>query len=152
MTFAFHVTLAQWNIGDIIDPGSHGRNWGIYRPNGPMPTPGDIASVMWEIALETARQAIDPGKPSRFDCVFAAETVDAATSFRDSFRPTGSIVTVEFPLTMKVHRGDMAVMDTQQTAAYATYMAPAAIRYWRDKPTGFVELLIGGPVTVVGRP
>jgi Protein of unknown function (DUF2441) len=46
---------------------------------------------LWEIALETVRLLSAPNSPSRFECVFACETLGEAKKIRDRFR-RGSVV------------------------------------------------------------
>jgi hypothetical protein len=55
------------------------------------------------------------------------------------------------PDSTPTHNGNYdAVTDPPRNGTHVLdFMPDYAISYWRDKPTGIVEVLIGGPVTVV---
>ena len=145
----YHVTIASLWDGDTIEPGRHGKNFRQFRPGGPMPTPEGIASIMWEVALESARVATDPLKPSRLNCVFAFETLACARRFKAKHRTDGSILKIGVANGIGCHRGDFDIISAGTSAAYVDYMSDGANRYWTAEPTGFVEVLIGGPVRVI---
>ena len=50
-----------------------------------------------------------------------------------------------------MYRGDYGLIThTKRSAPYIEYMSADALRYWTALPTGMVEVLVGGPVRVVG--
>lgn len=118
-----------------------------------MPNGADIASVMWEIALEAARIAAFPALPSRFDCVFVWETQDHSVRFRDRFRPGRPIFIVRpfGDAEHLKHRGDFGILDAAYQAPYADYMAEGSKRYWSAEPSDMVEVILSAPVRVIGR-
>ena len=148
---SFHVTNGSIFAGDVIEPGRHSAQYRQFRPGGPMPTPQSISNLLWELALEAARVAATPEKPSRFDSVFAWETLEDARWFRDHYRSEfGSILEVEFEADIPLHRGSFDLITAKHDTAYVDFMGVGAGRYWIEPPTGRVELLIGGPITVMG--
>lgn len=147
---AFHVTLDAHEIGAVLRPERHARQYRQFRPGGPMPTPEDIASVLWEIAFETARKGAAPRKPSRLDSLFAWESQDAATSFLRRSRAGGRMLRIEVPDDAPIHRGDFDLYSHQMQGSYVDYMSDIAVQYWLEEPRGAVELVIAAPVTVAG--
>jgi len=147
----FHVTGANWNTGDLIQPGSWGQTLRQFRPGGPVP--GSWETVMWEVALETARRQVAPVAPSRFNCVFVCESEAFAIAFRDQYRPTAHLVQVE-PTDgdQTIHRGDFMLLsgNIPGQPAYVDYMTERGIAYWTSNPApGMGEILFDGPVRVV---
>jgi hypothetical protein len=148
----FHVSRTEHEPGDII---SHGR----YGAASLEPTAkalhleqGQIGALVWEAALETARLACAPGAVSRLRCVFAAETIALARRFRDGFRPDAGIYAVEPWHDAPLFRGDFGIVtDINPAEPFLSYMPAGALRYWTAPPGEQVEVLVGGPVTVLER-
>lgn len=147
---AYHVTIASLFPGDVIKPERHAALYRQFRPGGPMPKPDFIASLFWELALEAARVAGAPTKPSRLDSLYAWETLEAARLFCERRGPEATVLAVEFDSDIPMHRGDFDLLSLgAPTTAYVDYMSKAAARYWTEPPAGTVELLVAGPVTVI---
>ncbi|PJI55527.1 hypothetical protein CTI14_03995 [Methylobacterium radiotolerans] len=84
--------------------------------------------------------------------MFAAETLNMARSFRDRFRPGAGIYAVEPWHDATLFRGDFGIVtDIDPAAPFLDYMPKGAIRYWTEPPGDQIEVLVGGPVTVVKR-
>lgn len=150
----FHVSGIDHLPGDIIEPGQWGRTVRQFRPGGPMPSPNFIASVLWEVALETSRIATDPELPSRLDCVFVCDTLEMAVAFRDRYRSGANIFEVA-PLegsAARQYRGDFSLISSgSHRRAYADYMAEDAAKYWTAQTEHMPEVLYAGPLRVIGR-
>jgi len=148
----YHVSPANLAIGTELQPGRFGNFYRQYRAGGPMPTPENISNLLWEICFEAVRQAVAPTKPSRLDCVFAAESLEMAKRFRDKYRGgCGTILKVETLNTnMPCHRGDFSFMSTNFDGPYIEHMSRGAVRYWTEEPKDIVELLYPCPLRVVG--
>jgi len=148
----FHVTIASLWAGDIIQPGRFGTTLRQFRPGGPYPSANDLGTVLWELALESARQSIDPELPSRLDCVFACTTFADAAFFRSNFKRDGSILEVELVHPeSRLHHGCFGILASYKSSEpYMDFLPQAARRYWTDKPTGAAEVVVGGPLRVVG--
>jgi hypothetical protein len=150
----YHVSGEPLASGLVLEPGRFGH--AVRRTNsaGGVPLEGSNAMVLiWETALETARQLLAPGAPSRSGCVFAMATLGDARAFRDRFRPGVHIYEVTCSDEMPTHRGDYdAITDPPRDGTHVLdFMPDFAINYWRSIPRGVVEVLIGGPTTVVRR-
>lgn len=106
-------------------------------------------SIDW--GLEFYRRAMRPNTPSRYECIFACETLNGAIAFRTQFRPPNSpIYEVDADETL-VHRGDMSLLNNLQTCLVYTYHIK---HYWsgttfRQQP--FWEILIPLPATIGNR-
>ncbi|MCK0208355.1 hypothetical protein MWN33_09960 [Starkeya koreensis] len=139
---AYHVTIASLFPGDVIRPERHAALYRQFRPGGPMPAPDFIANLLWELALEAARAAGAPNKPSRLASVYAWETLEAARLFRERRGPEAAILAVEFGSDAPLHRGDFDLISSgNPTTAYVDYMSETAARYWLDPPVGIVVTL-----------
>lgn len=116
-----------------------------------MPTSHNIASLLWEVALESARQAFAPEKVSRLCCVFTCETLDDALAFREQFRNDAAILIVEPVLPdTNFHRGSFILKPPMGSApAYVDYMSEVAVRYWTEEPASCIEVLVSGSVRIV---
>ncbi|EXX77089.1 hypothetical protein RirG_027000 [Rhizophagus irregularis DAOM 197198w] len=116
-----------------------------------MPSSTDINTLLWEVALESARKAAAPTRPSRLDCVFACESIQEALIFRRRFRPDGKLLRVQLlEAVSPCHRGDFSLIsDSIASGPYTDYMSLAAARYWTTEPSNMVEVLVGGAVSVL---
>jgi hypothetical protein len=146
----FHVCSPDRRIGEVITPGHWGANIRRFQPGGPMPTPDNIEVVLWEMALEAARVAVNTSLPSRLDCIFAWPDQRLAERFQAKYRPGFRIaVVVPNGPTAPFHSGDFALISDQQPqAAYTDYMASAATRYWTSNPSDFPEVLYPGELSI----
>ncbi len=145
----YHVAPAVYGVGDHIPHRRYGSAVKQYRPGGPEIGGGFLGALMWEMALETARQALAPEAVSRLDCLFACETVEMARTFRDGFRAGSQVYEVDPWPDAKLYRGDYGLISTNVPGGpYADFMPPIALRYWTQPPGDHVEVLVGGPVTV----
>lgn len=164
MAAYFHVSPKTWSVGEVIEPGHYGRTTlntsdGQINPtpdkDGSPGVPVGIAFIlMRETAVEAARRAGHPGAPSRLNCVFVTTTIEDARAFRDRFRPGAHLFEVNVIDDCPRHSGNFeAITRPTRGAPYVPTFAEMAVSYWRDQPTGpgLVEILIGGPVTVIGQ-
>jgi hypothetical protein len=160
----FHVSPKPWSARDVIQPGSFGRtslsvaDGQISSTPDAQGAPGIAPSLAFELmretAVEAARLAGFPNAPSRSQCVFVTATIEDARSFRDRFRPVAEIYEVDVDDALPRHFGNFeAITRPTNGAPYVASFANMAVSYWRDTPTepGLVEILIGGPVTVIRR-
>lgn len=157
----FHVSQKSWSIGEIIAPGAYGTTLNISDGDisptpdvrgGPGMSPAVAFMLMREAAVEAARLAGYPNAPSRLQCVFVTSTMKDARAFRDRFRPGAQIYEVDANDNLPRHLGNFeAITRPSNGAPYVASFAEMAVSYWRDTPTGpgLVEILIGGPVTVI---
>ena len=145
----FHVSPPGYSIGDHITHGRYGLaarqfHAGFTAIGGP-----NLGALMWEVALETARQAVAPEAVSRLDCLFACEALDHARAFRDQFRPASVVYEIEPWPDAKLFRGNYDFISANVSdGSFVDVMPPVAIRYWTELPGGQVEVLIGGPADV----
>lgn len=144
----FHVAPAPATVGQIIKPGGWGRQTRGFRAGGSAITSDSIAHIlMWEVALETARQAAYGSLPSRLDCVFTFEEKVDAVWFRDTFRSGNLIVGCEPAEPCACYRGDFGLLIGSE-APLVDHMADVANRYWATKPSIRTEVLIAGAIRV----
>ena len=153
MAIFYHVGASGLSPGTVLQPGNWGNTTRQFGPAGRMLTELRDANVlMWEIALETARLLSAPNSPSRFECVFACQTLGDAKNFRDRFRRGSVVYEVQCDDDAPTHLGNFeAITYSSSTAPLVDHKSSLAISYWRDAPTGIKEILIGSPVTVVAQ-
>jgi hypothetical protein len=147
----FHVSPNVLSPGQVLQPGQFGQTSRRVNSRGGIPLQGiDAMNLLWEIALETARQLLAPEAPSRLHCVFTTLTVPDAIAFRERFRPGSHIYEVLCPDEIPRHSGNYsAITDPPDETHVLDFMPDFAINYWREASEGITEVLIGGPVTVV---
>lgn len=146
----FHVSSREWAAGDVIEAGAWGRLLSAW--SFPHNIPKEINVLVWEVALEASRLSLDPSMPSRLNCVFTTESVEAARHFRDRFRAGAKIYEVESVNEADVEiRCDFDLISNSGFAKDALIpdVAVKARRYWDQNPKGLVEILHAGPVRVV---
>jgi hypothetical protein len=147
----FHVSLMPLIAGQVLGPGQWGHTSRRFSKGGqPLSDVRDAFILIWETTLEAVRREVKPDAPSRLECVFACETVQEATAFRDHFRQGAQIYRVEVIGSPDTHRGDYDLITGSGTAPFIDHIAERARRYWTDQAIGMPELLIGGSVTVLG--
>lgn len=150
----FHVSLEKHEIDTVLIPGHWGATirqfrWPTFATDKVM-----FRIVLVEMALETARQAVAASAPSRLNCVFVAESLGFARSFRDQFKVGAEIYRVE-PVgdPLSPFRADFMLITRPRngTPSYVAYMPEEAIEYWsKPVPTdGLPELLYPGELRVV---
>lgn len=145
----YHVGPAVYGVGDHIPHGRYGSAAKQHVPGGPAIDGGSLGALMWELSLETARQALAPEAVSRLDCLFACETVEMARTFRGKFRVGSQIYEVDPWPDTKLYRGDYGLISIDVPGGpFVDFMPPIAARYWTEPPGEHVEVLVGGPVTV----
>ena len=147
----YHVSSNVLSPGQVLQPGQFGQTSRRVDSRGGIPLQGiDAMNLLWELALETARQLLAPDAPSRLHCVFTTLTVPDAVAFRDRFRRGSQIYEVLCPDEIPRHSGNYsAITDPPDETHILDFMPDYAIDYWREPPEGITEVLIGGPVTVV---
>lgn len=103
-------------------------------------------SIDW--GLEFYRRAMRPDTPSRYECIFACESLEGALAFRLQYRSQNApIYEVEADSNL-VHRGDMALLNNGNTCLVYTYQIE---HYWAGTtfaPEPFWEILIPLPATI----
>jgi hypothetical protein len=153
MATFYHVGASGLVPGTVLQPGNWGKTTRQFGPAGRALTNfGDANILMWELALETARLLSAPSSPSRLDCVFTCETLADATAFRDRFRKGSGVYEVRCDDNTPTYLGNFeAITYSNSTAPFVDHKSSLAISYWRDQPKGIKEILVGGPVTVVGQ-
>jgi hypothetical protein len=122
--------------------------------------PATAVSANIELLFEYVRRSHYPGAPSRFDSVFACETLADAQLFRSApgwgstAAPIWELEAIATPF-----RADMTCLTLQGSILIASYVAH---RYWNQQDNDFVslggastspfwELLLSPPVKVVRR-
>lgn len=108
---------------------------------------GDISySIDW--GLEFYRRAMYPNAPSRYECVFACESLSGAMAFRAQYRhPDDPIYEINADED-SIHRGDMSLLNNSSTCLVYTYQIE---HYWSGKTFSqqpFWEVLIPLPATI----
>lgn len=106
-------------------------------------------SIDW--GLEFYRRAMRPSTPSRYECIFACETLAGAVAFRSQYRsPNSPIYEVEADEDL-IHRGDMALLNNTNCCLVYTYQIE---HYWAGTTflqQPFWEILIPLPATIGNR-
>lgn len=88
-------------------------------------------SEMLDLLLERTREAHFPDRPSRYQSVFAVESLDEALAFRANYGNAGHPVYELEPLG-RTHRGDMAVY-TATTPSSVAMLDHLMHLYWRGE-------------------
>jgi hypothetical protein len=145
MPIYYHISTVPHPSGFVIQ---HGR-FGSLFTNRPA-TVDDGFVMTWEAVLETARRLVAPTAPSRLNCLFACETLGAAKTFQSNYRKAGTILKVEAGIEVPTFSGNFDLISNAQAGSFIERWASNAIKYWGEPPDGMVEVIIGGPVTVVG--
>jgi hypothetical protein len=145
MPIYYHVSTVTHPPGFVIP---HGR-FGSLFTNRPA-TVEDGFVMTWEAVLETARRLVAPTAPSRLNCLFACDTLSAAKTFQSNYRKAGTILKVEVGIEVPTFSGNFDLISFAQGGSFIERWASNAIQYWGEPHDGMVEVVIGGPVTVVG--
>ncbi|EBP3802810.1 DUF2441 domain-containing protein [Salmonella enterica subsp. enterica] len=116
----------------------HGYNY-IYNPE-PEMSKNDINSLSLLVGLiwELVRLAHFPDKPSRYQCLFATESVEDAMAFiksQDYRDGTDGAPIYEVVTTASVHRGDMRLLNADCSVLE---LYRRAFLYWSGK-TEFID-------------
>jgi len=123
---------------------SHGNS---YFLNGSRRS--DIASPLIELVFEYVRRGCFPDRPSRFECLFACESLEQASVFRER-HGNGSIWKVQCD---NVFRADMGLLALGQESILLT--SYRAHRYWSGlagySAQPFWERLLVPPIRVLER-
>jgi hypothetical protein len=148
----YHVSLTHHAPSTILEPGGWGRVTRQFQKHGrAINNPSEAHVVAWEIALETARLAYAPAKPSRLGCVFLCEGLDGARRFRDTFRQGAAIYAARPVIdTPSLHRGSFDLLVGGHEPFVDLFPARAAA-YWRNEPSGIIEVLCGSAVELTER-
>jgi hypothetical protein len=111
-----------------------------------LPSKG-ISDAEIDLLFEFIRRVEFPTCPSRYQSIFACESLEDAQAFRDEHRAGAAIWEVEGKVAF---RADHQLLDLSGTAMD---VVERARRYWRGEPGGSPEweLLLKPPVTVVRR-
>jgi hypothetical protein len=147
----FHCAQPKFDIGTVICPGNWGRlirTQYLAIPNGNM-----VPLPHREAVLEFARLAIARTKVSRLSCVFACETFESATQFRQAHQAGNIIYEVE-PIgdLTGTHRANFDLTNLPQQGSYFDGVHEAARLYWTEEDPSNVEVLLPCSVKVVSLP
>lgn len=151
MPVYFHAAPVLLSPNSVIEPGNWGRFMRAYEPEGQ-----NLVRMYREMALEGFRRALCPEKPSRLACLFACRTHDELIAF---CRAQKRVYDVHYAVTpidpaTPIHLADYRLISTPaQQAGVSSFDAiqANAQAYWTAPPAEAVEVLIGGPVRIVGR-
>lgn len=135
------------HVGMIIQRGAWGAKTRAFHAGGRAIDAENAPILMWEVALEAARQAARPLAPSRLDCVFTFEKKLDAVWFRDTSRSGYAVVGCVPNEPWVSHRGDFGLLVGSQMA-YVDHMAAVANRYWICEPTIRAEVLVARSIRV----
>lgn len=145
-----HVSICPWSRGSIIQPGHWGRSARKFCPGGRSLNFHDDALIFsWEIALETARIAYAPSKPSRFDSVFLSANIESAQSFKDQYQKAGRLYEVAMcdpHASFHIGSWDLILSDIERP--YVDVLPLLAREYWLSTPRGHREIVVGGSVMI----
>ncbi|RWL42254.1 MAG: hypothetical protein EOR60_26120 [Mesorhizobium sp.] len=151
----YHVSMHSLLPGNTISPGSWARNFIGFKPDTRVGMPADFSSLttfMWDMSLETARMAVNPKLPSRLKSLFLWESKEDAIWFKENYRKQGAIYLVEPAGELaEFHRGSFSAITPGGRSGdpYIKFIPPVAAKYWTDEPSGRVEVLYPGQVSVV---
>jgi hypothetical protein len=123
MTF-YHLSGAQLAFGSVIDPGNWGRvvrAWGWRH-----------GQTLREMALEDARIARFPTRPSRLDSAFVFLTIDEARNFRA--RSDGFLQHILYRVTLVDPGAASHVTDSRLCTPHGDLRSNWADVYWIDYP------------------
>ncbi|HCI5632896.1 TPA: DUF2441 domain-containing protein [Klebsiella variicola subsp. variicola] len=103
-------------------------------------------SIDW--GLEFYRRAMHPNAPSRYECIFACESLNGAMAFRAKYRNANvPIYEIEADDNL-IHRGDMTLLNNSNSCLVYTYQIE---HYWAGTTFNqqpFWEVLIPLPATI----
>lgn len=147
-----HDDIIPAEVAEIVRelcPGGvsqHGDTYLVSPPNqAKMAIDADI-----EILFEWVRRAKYPGKPSRFQSIFAVESLEAADTFKREFN--GVEAPVYKIVSEHAFRADMRLLDPRMSPAVKSLFANL---YWRGLPhpvdPPFWEWLVPCPVVIGDR-
>ncbi|MFF2113617.1 DUF2441 domain-containing protein [Rhodococcus koreensis] len=105
-----------------------------------------------ELAWENVRRAHFPTAPSRFQSVFAVDSLDEARAFRTAFDPTGTAKIWRLETEHDGFRVNMELLRTHVSALMSSHHAHC---YWSQKSPDYEvpvtwEVLLTPPVQVLG--
>ncbi|MGW4335377.1 DUF2441 domain-containing protein [Rhodococcus koreensis] len=111
-----------------------------------------VTAHVIELAWENVRRAHFPTAPSRFQSIFAVDTLEQARAFRTAFDPTGAATIWELETPDTGFRANMELLRTHVSALMTSHHAHC---YWSqqhpdyDVPVTW-EVLLRPPVTALG--
>lgn len=118
----YHLLGASLAVGSIIEPGNFGR---IVRA-----LAWQHGHAFREMALEDARLARFPHRPSRLDCAFCFITDDEARRFRTSIQ--GFAQHILYRVSLVDPKAASHVTDHRFCTGQGTFRANWADIYWMD--------------------
>jgi hypothetical protein len=148
----YHVSHTLHPPTTVLETGQWGRATRQFHKDGRLfNNASDAFIVAWEIALETARRAYAPEKPSRLVCLFLCEELEGARGFRNAFRQRVAIY-IARPVTEtpSLHRGSFELL-VGGDEPFVDLFPARAIAYWRNEPSGIIEVLCGSAVVLTER-
>lgn len=146
----YHVSSIEHAVGATIEPGNWGTTVRLFGPETAVKAVSHVEIILWEVALETARLALAPQRPSRLNCVFVFETVDMAFAFQRQYRPDAHVFELEPTGEASIYCGDFALIaKADRNRPYADYMAEESKAYWTAPSADEPEILYGGALRVV---
>jgi hypothetical protein len=147
----FHAAPVLLRPNSIVEPGNWARFLHNYDPEGQ-----HLIRMYREMALEGLRQAICPDKPSRLDCLFACQTHQDLIAFCQAQKRIHDVHYAVEPIdpAAPIHLADYRLISVPaRQAGISPFNAirANARAYWAVPPQECIEVLIGGPVRVLGR-
>ena len=143
-----HQDIIPKAIADLIKefcPGGISRHGDRYLAS--MPSGDSVTDANTEMLFELVRQAKYPDRPSRYQSIFAVDTIDAARLFAGTY---GNCQCNIYQLNSPgAFRADMGLLDARYSEVRKVWHAN---RYWQGLPhpdaQPFWEYLVPCPVVI----
>ena len=134
----------QHHVDELFPEGvsSHGNQYFLNSKSNPM-----LSAPQTELIVEYVRRACYPQCPSRFQSLFAVETIQQAQQFRQKYDgDSGSIWQIEVDTT-QIFKADMNLLGVGASILVSSF---AAHEYWKGNMSSdpFMEYLVQLPVII----
>lgn len=127
-------------------PGGVSRHGKMYLVEGTQTS--TLSDATTEMLFEWVRRAKFPDRPSRYQCIFAVDSLSSANTFMQEMGVTGAPIFRVVPNT-EPFRADMRLLDAKMSAAVNVYFASL---YWQGLPhpagSSFWEWLVPCPAII----
>lgn len=146
----FHVSTAHFPTTTILYPGRWGNSLRSFKTNTLIDAP-NRSILLWETLLENARLSLKPDATSRLKCVFACDTIEGATHFRNKCKQGGKIYEAEWASDERTcFRANLTTLDFDgRVMPLLEWYIDRGNHYWTDEPgDGPIELLCAGPIRI----
>lgn len=146
----FHCAPIRLREGSIIEAGNWGRLHGFHDWS-----PNSVERGFGELALEYARQIMQPAAPSRLNCVFCLEDEHSARHYMEQHARLSVLHQVEpvvldgeLPVLFRAKHSLIWALEKDALPPLKA-LETNIQQYWQGNPDTDVEVLIGGAVRVV---